>query len=667
MGGQERWGWEVPRREMAPRAFQRLVGICVALATCIVLVNTLLIFRHATRAGDLEKSRERQSVCHGLARAIDPKTEETEESAYMVWTAAGEDHLIHEWVDSLCGRPSYSLHVTYGGEKDSTASRLESLATRFSRQPGGKFDSLHRALESDPGLLDGVTHVMIPDANLTLSVTKINLLFALHEELDLVLSGPSYEWSAWWRSQEHPKAFDGGEMASLARFGAFVDKDCPVFEVSALRKFMAAYRHWSAPSQAHLQDYHYYSVLQPSQLEYAVIDLVEVTRPTLHRGGRREVERASAYLDRNEKWRATRGWFDRVWWGHVKPSLSKWRRKEYFRRKIALEDLKCAPSLGAMVAQAGVSPQRCLGSRFYASEREKYYFPDEAVRRCESYDFRDIPKFVITLDRNGPSVGKFHERAARVGFGDVCRVQAVPGRECLANTETYPRMPSDPLAPAIGISHMKIMRHLVDNNIAVAIIMEEDALGDVAPDFCVQVQAAIDSQADYDILRMEYHTYRHLDPGGAYAHPGEVRHVTSGPHAMVTSWSVDIDPRPQANTHRRLSDPGLHYCENQWGTATFAVTLEGARRSLRGYLPHLFPIDNYDKYPNIDDLRLQCFYPVITRYDRHSGDFSHYSGGSMSEGAEASADQSAGGGIQDCPASDLQVRCPDWRELVNGI
>ena len=129
-------------------------------------------------------------------------------------------------------------------------------------------------------------------------------------------------------------------------------------------------------------------------------------------------------------------------------------------------DLKCAASLSAMVDEAGVSPQRCLGSRFYANEEEKYHFPDQAVRQCESHDFRDIPKFVITLDRNGTSVSKFHERAAKVGFGDVCRVQAVPGRECLANTETYPRMPSDPLAPAIGISHMKIMRHLVDNNIA---------------------------------------------------------------------------------------------------------------------------------------------------------------------------------------------------------
>ena len=60
-----------------------------------------------------------------------------------------------------------------------------------------------------------------------------------------------------------------------------------------------------------------------------------------------------------------------------------------------------------------------------------------------------------------------------MGMGDVCRVQADLVENCHQTFENV-----------CGSSHRKIWRYMDEQNIPLALVMEDDALGTVSPEFC---------------------------------------------------------------------------------------------------------------------------------------------------------------------------------------
>ena len=146
--------------------------------------------------------------------------------------------------------------------------------------------------------------------------------------------------------------------------------------------------------------------------------------------------------------------------------------------------------------------------------------------------------------------------------------------------------PDDVYAPAIGMSHMKIWRHMVDSGIALAIVLEDDALGAVAPAFCELMQRAVRAADGYELLRLDYWA-NGLEPPA----PG------AGPSAAEYRMDARAPGHGQG-------------CEVQWGTAMYAVTLDGARKSLEGYRPDWFPVDWYGSPPTrnsaLERTRLAC-------------------------------------------------------------
>jgi GR25 family glycosyltransferase involved in LPS biosynthesis len=107
------------------------------------------------------------------------------------------------------------------------------------------------------------------------------------------------------------------------------------------------------------------------------------------------------------------------------------------------------------------------------------------------HEFIGLPAFVINLDRRSDRLALAMQRLESAGFRQVIRFRAVDGTDAAEVAEVWrswgcPKMdPSDetfcdgtryPGKQGCTLSHLKVWRHIVENNIPMALIFEDDVL-----------------------------------------------------------------------------------------------------------------------------------------------------------------------------------------------
>ena len=155
---------------------------------------------------------------------------------------------------------------------------------------------------------------------------------------------------------------------------------------------------------------------------------------------------------------------------------------------------------------------------------------------------------MINADASSERFARLSETVNRMGM-DVCRVQADLVENC---NQTFENV--------CGTSHRKIWRYMDQNNIPVALVMEDDALGRISPDFCDYMSSLVTNMSSSDAIDV----------------------------ARVHTWDLNTHWYPDITTSyasiRHLTNDRPKECP-AWGTAGYLMTLRGARASLESWKP----------------------------------------------------------------------------------
>jgi len=210
----------------------------------------------------------------------------------------------------------------------------------------------------------------------------------------------------------------------------------------------------------------------------------------------------------------------------------------------------------------------------------------------------DIPKFVISTAKDGRRTLPFVHEIQKYGtaFKNTCRVQAVVGAQCIDFWHGALELG----ASSVSNSHLKIWQHMVTEQIPVAMIIEDDAIGLTARNWIPLLQKALDRHKSYDLFRVSQIPV----PGARY-------------------MKNDLNPRIVEHQEGK--------CRQFFGTQLYIMTLAGAKLSLESILlgatRHSLDVylnsNNQTVYKNIDSFRIECFGNGIMRFMNDAeGDFS---------------------------------------------
>ena len=159
----------------------------------------------------------------------------------------------------------------------------------------------------------------------------------------------------------------------------------------------------------------------------------------------------------------------------------------------------------------------------------------------------------------------------------------------------------------------------VENNISVAIIMEDDAIGMVTPNFAELVQLALNKHRDWEVFR-----FHHWNPPAASA-PSNLR---TRNHAYSTTD-----------------------CKAPFGTAMYGMTLAGAELALKGYNPRRFAVDHYREYSTRNATRIHCYHPSI--FDAAKVESTRHHPGTIDNVVSLNQDDITGSAVPDCASAKL--------------
>ena len=234
----------------------------------------------------------------------------------------------------------------------------------------------------------------------------------------------------------------------------------------------------------------------------------------------------------------------------------------------------------------------------YGTKRLPYVnISDRVAAMKHVINVADVPKFVISMRPKGARTARIAQRFAEFGgaFQNSCRVQAVIGKECPLEKAWRHAQAS----AGCFLSHMKVWRHIVDNRIPVAIVMEDDALGQTHPNFLEYLQEVVNLHEEFDVFRL------HLQ----YRKEAKVR----GKFKDVVTVS---DEHLLQHEHYIEKENSYDQCRKPTSCAMYVMTLAGAEFHLKnlhfggtcdGRLKH---IDYYtsapvEAYANSSEMRVR--------------------------------------------------------------
>src|SRR5262249_54622072 len=105
---------------------------------------------------------------------------------YLVYTSAGARASLERW---RTGDRTFDLWIPYYGEGDDPHRPLADL---YNRRKGSKFQNLHHAYLTWPGLFERYSAVMVMDDDIAISGSSISRLFDIREQYDLWVLQPAF-------------------------------------------------------------------------------------------------------------------------------------------------------------------------------------------------------------------------------------------------------------------------------------------------------------------------------------------------------------------------------------------------------------------------------------------------------------------------------------------
>lgn len=149
-------------------------------------------------------------------------------SRRLVVVRAGDASLHERWLSGAAS-PAFDLGVSYYGTKPGGASDADYyLATR-----GGKWEGLHEFFAQHPGLLAQYDWIWLPDDDIDTTVTSVNRLFDLMDELQLDLAQPSLSWDSYYN---HFTTLNNPRFK--LRYTNVVEVMAPVFSSALLQRIV---------------------------------------------------------------------------------------------------------------------------------------------------------------------------------------------------------------------------------------------------------------------------------------------------------------------------------------------------------------------------------------------------------------------------------------------
>jgi len=226
---------------------------------------------------------------------------------------------------------------------------------------------------------------------------------------------------------------------------------------------------------------------------------------------------------------------------------------------------------------------------------------DELPAGCSASAFEalsDMPKYVLNVDRHNERFMQFAMNNALQGaaFANTCRVQAVDGANCpdIITSDEIPVPMAQKMAGPIAVSHMAIWRYIYDNEIPVALVMEDDALAGCVPHFLEYMCAAVDNLSEYDYFRPN-HLPMDLMDGHERWDPEQIQHAK---HNLQNDSWVGSTFSPNRNLRET--------CRDYFATDIYIATYEFAKNALETYdIYSMGLVDNFTNFA--PDARFGCY------------------------------------------------------------
>ncbi|MFM8855629.1 MAG: hypothetical protein ACKOI2_00175, partial [Actinomycetota bacterium] len=157
-------------------------------------------------------------------------TREIAPSRHALFVSAGNHHRLHKDLGRI---QAVDVIIAWYGTDDEVARQLREKADAFFEIKGGKFQNLHSLWRQGKILLESYESVFVADDDVDLSPEKIELLFRRRREFD-----------AWILTPAHLRTGRVSYRALAYRpywshhFTNFIEENTPVFETSALLRFL---------------------------------------------------------------------------------------------------------------------------------------------------------------------------------------------------------------------------------------------------------------------------------------------------------------------------------------------------------------------------------------------------------------------------------------------
>jgi len=225
----------------------------------------------------------------------------------VVFISAGDHHRLH---NDLWGIRNFDVIVAWYGSDEEGAFRLREMADAFFEIKGGKFQNLHSLWSQEKIRLESYESVFVADDDVDLSARMIESLFEHRRDFEAWILTPahlrtgrvSYRTLAYRPFWSH-------------HFTNFIEENTPVFETSALLRFL---REFDGSVAAWGIDHWYMQVLGPDEPNRYVVDhSVRFFNPRSRADGR-EIDLIGTMEDLRSRWIGIR---DDRGLRHVEPAI----------------------------------------------------------------------------------------------------------------------------------------------------------------------------------------------------------------------------------------------------------------------------------------------------------------------------------------------------------
>ncbi|MDR2982585.1 MAG: DUF707 domain-containing protein [Puniceicoccales bacterium] len=191
---------------------------------------------------------------------------------------------------------AYDIALAYYGNSSARAAELKNSCDFFLQRKAVKFSNLAYWCALHPEMLDKYDYIFVPDDDITMTPEEIQRLLAMAKEGGYPVCSPAHS-SDGRISWSHMRAEPEGGIV----FTNFVEMTCPLFEITALKRFLAAFQKYADFVSGTGTDFIISSACGGPDRPFAVLHDIVVTNPTTVSKGLRRREMDEVHSD-SKRW-----------------------------------------------------------------------------------------------------------------------------------------------------------------------------------------------------------------------------------------------------------------------------------------------------------------------------------------------------------------------------